>query len=83
VVGEGVKVGSPGRCVTRIICVGKLVSVDVMDTFIATIDSTSIVATAKLPVMMKIEIRAAMMPVNISRRLFMVMALQDCHLVKE
>ena len=78
-VAVAVKVGSPGRWVTRTICVGKLVSVGVIGMFIATVDRTSTVAIAKLPTMMMIEIRAATIPVSTSRRLFIGIAFQDCH----
>jgi hypothetical protein len=45
-VGDGVKVGSPGRCVTKMICVGKLVKVGVWVMFIEIEGLTSEVATA-------------------------------------
>ena len=77
-VGDGVKVGSPGRCVTRTICVGKLVSVGVTVIFIAIEDRTSVVAAVKLPPMMMNEIRAAMTPVKISRPLLIAIVPQDC-----
>jgi hypothetical protein len=76
-VGDGVKVGSPGRCVTRTICVGKLVRVGVTVRFIAIEDRTSVVATVKEPPIMMIEIRAAKIPVKISRRLFIMIIPQD------
>jgi hypothetical protein len=75
-VGDGVKVGSPGRWVTRIIFVGKLVRVGVIVIFDAIEVRTSVVATAKLPPMIMIEISAAKIPVRISRRRLIEKVLQ-------
>ena len=61
------------------IFVGKLVSVGVEVMFVETDDRTSVLATAKLPPIMMIEIRAAKMPVSTSRRLLIWMFCRDCH----
>ena len=80
-VGEGVYVGSPGRWVTRMIWVGKLVSVGVKVVSNAAIGRPSVVATAKLPAIMMIEITAANMPVNNSLGVLMRAALRYFHSV--
>ena len=60
-------VGSPGRCVTRMICVGKLVRVGVNISVCAVVERLSVVATAKLPAMIMIDVKAARVPVSTSR----------------
>jgi hypothetical protein len=80
-VGEGVYVGSPGRCVTRMILVGKLVMVGVKVVSKAAKDRPSVVAIAKLPAMIMMDVMAAKMPVSTSLDVLIAASLRDCHSV--